>query len=209
MNYRHLHQQLARLRAMISISLFAILSACSSTPVAQRQQYDFGPWLAETPATPLPGRLQFSLTEIAVPAALESNAMLYRLQYDNVQQLKAYSQHRWSMPPAQLLAQRLKTRMANQGSDVMLSTEAASPFPVLRIELEEFSQIFSSPNQSHAQISLRASLVKGRQLLAQKSFQQKVNAASADAPGGAKAMQEAADASIDALQTWIKSLPLN
>ncbi|MFZ6723578.1 ABC-type transport auxiliary lipoprotein family protein [Undibacterium sp. Ji49W] len=207
MNHRYLYQQLARLGAMLG--LFAILSACSTTPVAQRQQYDFGPWLAESPATPVAGKLQFSLAEITVPAALESNAMLYRLQYDNVQQLKAYSQHRWSMPPAQLLAQRLKTRLTSQGNDVMVSTEAASPFPVLRIELEEFSQIFSSTSQSHAQISLRASLVKGRQLLAQKSFQQKVTAASADAPGGAKAMQEAADASIDALQTWIKSLPLN
>lgn len=186
-----------------------LLSACSSTPVAQQlQQYDFGPLTSSAPAQAGQGKLQISIADIGIPPALDSNAMLYRLQYDNVQQLKAYTLHRWSMPPAQLLAQRLKAGLVAQGADVLANTDGAANLPILRLEVDEFSQIFTSTSQSNAQISLRASVIKGHKLVAQKSFQQKIAATTADAPGGARAMREAADASIMEIQSWIMSLPL-
>ncbi|WP_170133698.1 ABC-type transport auxiliary lipoprotein family protein [Undibacterium pigrum] len=189
--------------------LLMLLSACSSTPVAQQlQQYDFGPLTSSTPAQAGQTKLQISIADIGIPPALDSNAMLYRLQYDNVQQLKAYTLHRWSMPPAQLLAQRLKAGLVAQGADVLANTDGAANLPVLRLEVDEFSQIFTSASQSNAQISLRASVIKGHKLVAQRSFQQKIAATTADAPGGARAMREAADASIMEIQSWIMSLPL-
>ena len=192
-----------------TVFLLMLLSACSSTPVAQQsQQYDFGPLTTTASVPPNQGKLQISIAELTVPPALDSNAMLYRLQYDNVQQLKAYSLHRWSMPPAQLLAQRLKAVLVSQGADVLANTDGAANLPILRLEVDEFSQIFTATNQSNAQISLRASLIKGHKLIAQKSFQQKVAANTADAPGGARAMREAADASIAEIQAWIMSLPM-
>lgn len=199
----------ATLFSLFSLSLLTLLSACSSKPVAQQsQQYDFGPVALVTPAQPSPVKLQISIAEITIPPALDSNAMLYRLQYDNVQQLKAYSLHRWSMPPAQLLAQRLKAGLVAQGADVLANTDGAANLPILRLELDEFSQIFTTASQSNAQISLRASVIKGHKLIAQKSFQQKVAATTADAPGGARAMREAVDASINDIQAWIMGLPL-
>ncbi|MFZ6735376.1 ABC-type transport auxiliary lipoprotein family protein [Undibacterium sp. Ji42W] len=192
----------------VAAFLLMLLSACSSTPVTQQlQQYDFGPLTTTASALPTQGRLQISIADIAVPPALDSNAMLYRLQYDNVQQLKAYSMHRWSMPPAQLLAQRLKAGLVAQGVDVLANTDGAN-LPLLRLEVDEFSQIFSAVSQSNAQISLRASVIKGHKLIAQKSFQQKVAATTGDAPGGASAMREAADATITEIQSWVMSLPL-
>lgn len=192
-----------------TVFLLMLLSACSSTPVAQQsQQYDFGPLTTTASVPPSQGKLQISIAELTVPPALDSNAMLYRLQYDNVQQLKAYSLHRWSMPPAQLLAQRLKAVLVSQGADVLANTDGAANLPILRLEVDEFSQIFTAANQSNAQISLRASVIKGHKLIAQKSFQQKVAANTADAPGGARAMREAADASIAEIQAWIMSLPM-
>lgn len=191
-----------------TVFLLTLLSACSSTPVAQQsQQYDFGPLTTTASAQPNQGKLQLSIAEVTIPPALDSNAMLYRLQYDNVQQLKAYSLHRWSMPPAQLLAQRLKAVLVSQGADVLANTDGAN-LPILRLEIDEFSQIFTAANQSNAQINLRASVIKGHKLIAQKSFQQKVATSTADAPGGARAMREAADASIAEIQTWIMSLQL-
>ncbi|MFZ6780282.1 ABC-type transport auxiliary lipoprotein family protein [Undibacterium sp. Ji83W] len=194
-----------------TVFLLMLLTACSSTPVTQQlQQYDFGPLSTTASATSVPpnqGKLQISIAEVTIPPALDSNAMLYRLQYDNVQQLKAYSLHRWSMPPAQLLAQRLKAVLVAQGADVLANTDGAN-LPILRLEIDEFSQIFTAVNQSNAHISLRASVIKGHKLIAQKSFQQKVATNTADAPGGARAMREAADASIAEIQTWIMSLPL-
>ncbi|MFZ6654306.1 ABC-type transport auxiliary lipoprotein family protein [Undibacterium sp. TJN19] len=191
--------------------LLLILSACAGNPAVQRQQYDFGP--TPTPVTSAPSAqaktgFQIGLAEVTVPAALDSSAMLYRLQYDNVQQLKAYTLHRWSMTPADLLSQRLKARLMANGNEVLANTAGAVNLPVLRIDLDEFSQIFSSASQSQAQINLRASVIKAGKLIAQKSFQQQVAATSADAPGGARAMQEATDASINELQLWLAGLPL-
>ena len=188
--------------------LLLILSACAGNPAVQRQQYDFGPMPAMATSTQAKAGFQIGLAEITVPAALDSSAMLYRLQYDNVQQLKAYTLHRWSMTPADLLSQRLKARLMATGNEVLANTAGAANLPVLRIDLDEFSQIFTSSSQSQAQINLRASVIKSGKLIAQKSFQQQVAASSADAPGGARAMQEATDASINALQLWLTGLPL-
>ena len=199
---------LKQLRLSGILCILLMLSACSSSPVAQRQQFDFGPLPTQQASLDLAGKLQFILTDISIPAALDSNAMLYRLQYDNAQQLKAYSLHKWSMPPAALLAQRLKTGFAARGAEVLGNADGAANLPVLRIELDEFSQIFTSASQSHAQISLRASVIKNHKLIAQKSLRQTAVATTADAPGGARAMQEAADASIADLQTWLSSLAL-
>jgi len=210
MTYPAFFQRLRNLRNTgIAAFLLMLLTACSSTPVAQQlQQYDFGPLTVNASAQAGQGKLQISIADIGIPPALDSNAMLYRLQYDNVQQLKAYTLHRWSMPPAQLLAQRLKAGLVTQGADVLANTDGAANLPILRLEVDEFSQIFTSASQSNAQISLRASVIKGHKLIAQKSFQQKIAATTADAPGGARAMREAADASIMEIQSWIMSLPL-
>lgn len=184
------------------------LTACSSTAPATRLSFDFGPWPQAVAGKPA-GKLQISLAQINVAAALDSNAMLYRLQYRNVQQLQPYALHRWSMPPAQLLEQRIKAGLGAQGISVLSQSDGATDLPVLRMELDEFSQVFSSADASHAQIGLRASLIRQHRLVAQRNFQQQTAAASADAPGGARAMQQAADTLIAELQQWLQSLPPN
>ncbi|MFZ6773366.1 ABC-type transport auxiliary lipoprotein family protein [Undibacterium sp. SXout7W] len=191
-----------------------MLSACSGNPTAQRQQYDFGLLPVHTVSAPAAAStsaatsVQISLAEINAPAALDSTAMLYRLQYDNGQQLKPYALHRWSMTPAALLSQRLKAQMATSGIQVAQQGEAAQSWPLLRIDLDEFSQVFSSASHSNAHIDLRASISKNNILIAQRRFQQQVSARSADAPGGAAAMQQATDQLIQELNIWIRSLPL-
>ena len=42
--------------------------------------------------------------------------------------------------------------------------------PVLRLEAEEFSQVFSSAGQSEGLVAMRLSVLDGRRLLGQKSF---------------------------------------
>ena len=201
---------------LASLCAVLLLSACASNPAAQPRQYDFGilpvspttPATSVTPAAPTTAPLRLSLAEINAPAALDSTAMLYRLQYDNGQQLKPYALHRWSMTPAALLSQRLKAQMASTGVQIAQPEEVDASWPVLRIDLDEFSQVFSTTSQSDAHIDLRASVSKGRTLIAQRRFQRQVRAHSADAPGGAAAMQQATDLLIDDLNLWIRSLPL-
>jgi len=200
--YRLTHYRFLPLM-IFSISL---LSACSSPAPAQRQQYDFGPFnTVSLPTT----KLQIALAEIQVPAALDSTAMLYRLQYDNAQQLKPYAQARWSMPPAQLLAQRIKQVLNSRGAVVTNSADSGGSLPVLRIELDEFSQVFTTPTASHAHIYARGIVIKGRNIIGTRNFLLQVPATSPDAASGAKAMQTAVDDMISDMQKWLTSLALN
>jgi len=150
------------LPALAACCFIGVLSACSGNAAIQRQQYDFG--LPATPAVAnASSRLQVGLADIQVVPALDGNAMWYRLQYDNAQQLKAYAQARWSMPPAQLLAQRLKIQMLASGTQITSASDGITTQPVLRVELDEFSQVFTTSTNSHAQINARVVLSKGKQ----------------------------------------------
>lgn len=143
--------------------------------------------------------------------ALESVAVHYRLGYANGQQLKPYSQARWSMTPAQLIRQRLSEKLGenravlNPGESDLVGTAA----PVtLRIDLEEFSQWFESPTQSVGLIRLRATLILPSQTprVVQHSVVVRRPAASADAQGGVQALTAAADAAVLEIDNWVRSL---
>ena len=182
--------------------------------------YDFGPGqLATRPTTrqaPLP---PLAIDEITTAGgALDNLAVLYRLGYADAQQLRPYAQARWSMPPAQLVRQRLLAQMGqrravfNAGSSVALNRSEGSALPLrLRIELEEFSQLFSAPDASVGLIRLRATLVDitpaGEKLLGQRSVVVQSPASSADAPGGVRALTAATDAAIEELEQWLQQTP--
>ncbi|MFA9275547.1 MAG: ABC-type transport auxiliary lipoprotein family protein [Candidatus Aquirickettsiella gammari] len=193
------------INACFLIGLVSLLGACASTGVSQ--QFDFGDDINSkgTAVKVLPSPLTIQLAEIQVPVSLESSAMLYRLQYDNGQELKPYAQSRWSMPPAQLLKQRIKAQINRQGGAVMGSSDGVKALPLVRLELEEFSQHFSHPHQSQVQIRWRASLIKNNQLLGQKVFSAHAQCDSPDAKGGAKAMPQASDVVITELIHWLQT----
>ncbi len=163
--------------------------------------------------------------DIEASPALESTAMLYRLAYANPQQLRPYAQARWSMPPAQLLRQRLRARLGeryallNAGDRLIgsaaattsttgVGTAAPARAPLsLRLELEEFSQLFGTPELSTGLLRLRATLTQasptGEQLIAQRSFTLKRPAPTPDAPGGVQALAEASEAVALEVEAWV------
>ncbi|MBC3871692.1 ABC-type transport auxiliary lipoprotein family protein [Undibacterium oligocarboniphilum] len=188
--------------ALVFSWLLLLLGGCAGTTAAPKQSYDFG---AFQQATVPDTRLQVVLAEIQTTPALDSNAMLYRLNYANGQQLQPYAQARWAMPPAQLLAQRLRQQFAARGSLLGSPADGVDKLPQLRLELEEFSQIFTTPERSHAQLSLHAVLVKNRHVIAQGHFVRQTPSATQDAAGGAQAMQQAADQLSTDLLDWLNS----
>ncbi|MBR7748429.1 ABC-type transport auxiliary lipoprotein family protein [Undibacterium baiyunense] len=195
------------LRSSLFVIMTSLLFACASPTM--HQQFDFGVSQTEdnqktSNATNSP-KLAILLAEIQVPNSLEGTSMLYRLLYENKQELRPYAQSRWSMPPAQLLKQRIKTHINQQGGAVLTTSDGVKNLPILRIELEEFSQHFSSPQQSQVQLRWRASLIKQNQLIAQKIFQAQTTCDSADAKGGAKAMPQASDRTITELIAWLQT----
>jgi cholesterol transport system auxiliary component len=200
-----------------------LLGACSALPdkPVRAALYDFGPGPLNTPATtrqaPLP---PLSLSDITTAGgALDNQAVLYRLAYADAQQLRPYSQARWSMPPAQLVRQRLRESLSrnrpvfNAGEGPALNRSAnQGVLPrTLHLELEEFSHIFDAPGSSAGLIRLRATLVEnlpsGEKLLAQRSFIVRRPAPSTDAPGGVRALTAATDAAIEEISTWLQQVP--
>lgn len=183
-----------------------LLTACAGLPerAPAPLRYDFGPGAAGA-AQPAPRTRPLLALRVQASPALDSPAMLYRLAYADAQQLRAYSQARWAMVPAELLQQRLREGLGRQ---FVLSPGDVAP-RLLHIELEEFSQLFSSADQSAGLLRLRASLLQrtaaGEQLLAQRELQLQQPAASADAAGGVRALGAATDAAVTELVLWLQT----
>ena len=134
--------------------------------------------------------------------ALGSDALQYRLRYADDQQVHVYAGSRWTEPPPQLLTARLREQIARQGR-VLDSSDGGPSVPVLKVELEEFSQVFDKAGESRGVVRMRATLLHGSALIAQQSFAATSPAASADAAGGAHALSLASDAAIGQLLAWL------
>ncbi len=208
-------------KPLLSLALLAaLLAGCSALPDKPQRpaQYDFGPGAVATLPTdrraPLP---PLALADIEANGPLEAGtAVLYRLGYADAQQLRPYALARWSMPPAQLVAQRLRDHLGQRRTVVsagegaaLLRTDGQQPL-VLRVELQEFSQLFTAPTTSNALLRLRVTVVDnlpaGEKILAQRQFIVQRPAATADAPGGVRALAEATDAAAAELSQWLETV---
>jgi cholesterol transport system auxiliary component len=185
-----------------------LLAGCAAPHTETAGLYDFGLLpAASTPVVirPLPA---LSIADPTVPTWLDRHTMTYRLAYANDLQPHAYASSRWSSTPLQLFAQRLKARIGQTGSMVVPASDGAVNILTLHIEADDFSQVFSSPTESFANISLRAAVLRERVLVAQKTFSARTPAPTPDAQGGVRALSQASDAVIDDMTRWLATLPL-
>nr|WP_315246391.1 ABC-type transport auxiliary lipoprotein family protein [uncultured Albidiferax sp.] len=195
--------------------VFLALGACSALPdkPLRAVQYDFGPGTVAATTASLP---PLALADVEAPGMADGGtAILYRLGYADAQQLRPYTQARWSVPPAQLVGQRLRDVLGQRRAVLAASDSAAlarttGPAPrQLRLELQEFTQVFQSPAASTGLVRLRATLVEntplGDSLLAQRAFSVQRPAPSADAPGGVRALAAATDALAQELDAWLET----
>jgi cholesterol transport system auxiliary component len=181
----------------------AALAGCTLAP--QREpavSYDLGPPAAVAAGRPaIPALLL--VAEMTAPAWLDGNGIIYRLSYDNNARPQAYAASRWVSAPPALLTQRLRSHLAGAGG-VVTGADGARADYALRVELEDFSQSFSSPSASRVALRARASLVRlgDRALVAQQVFAVGKDAPSADARGAVAALGQASDEFIEALAQW-------
>lgn len=207
MHFSHPSRSSAGVFTVATLAVALLLGGCASRGPLPTF-YDFGPPASQavtTPAAtaPLPVLV---IADANGPSWLDTQRMYYRLLYADAQQSRPYAYNRWNTPPLQLLSQRLKTRVAQGGVKVLSTTDAAAGIPLLRIDVDDFSQNFDSEKQSSGQVTLRASLFRGHQLLDQKTFSRNSRAASADAQGGAQALAAASDAVAADLLAWLGTL---
>ncbi len=192
-----------------------LLGACSVLEKPVRAAvYDFGPGArANALASPVSGQGAIAIGEVEAASALDSTALLYRLAYADAQQLQPYAQARWSMPPAQLLRQRLRETLAQQqpvlreGDGLRASGQ---PARLVQLELDEFSQVFDTPDRSVGLVRVNATVVlpdvAGGRLLAQRSFVAQQPAPRADAAGGVQALTAASDQLLGDIVSWLNTL---
>ena len=206
-------------RALSAAAIAAALAGCAAVPdkPVRATAYDFGPG-ATAPASVVTAlSAPIVLAEVDTSGALDSSALLYRLAYADAHQLHPYAHARWSASPAQLIRQRLREQIA-QARPVLDPSESAAlariggAMPrVLRIEVEEFSQLFDSPARSWGLLRLRATLLEntpaGEKLLGQRSIVKREPAPSADAAGGVRALAAATDAAAVEIGEWLRQTP--
>ena len=218
----------------VSVSV-AVLAACSALPDKPTRPvlYDFGPGSVApqtmTREAPLPAVGLEDITTVG--GALDNTALLYRLAYTNAQQLRPYAEARWTTPPAQLVRQRLREKLSERrpvfgardglalsrpavppvaGQPKPPSAGVLEPLPLrLRLELEEFSHLFTAPETSVGVIRLRATLIDislgSERLVGQRSIVVQRPATTPDAPGGVRALTAATDAAIAELDQWLQT----
>lgn len=204
--------------AAVFASVFVVLGllgGCAGLvdkPVT-RTLYDFGPGTAVAAPAGNFTLPPLVLADVDAVGALDGAAVLYRLGYADENQVRPYAQSRWSAPPAQLVRQRLRDHLGrnrvvlNPGEGAALARSGGTAPRVLRVELEEFSQLFDSPTSSNGLVRLRATLLEntpaGEKLLSQRNVSVRRPAPTQDAPGGVRALAAAVDAAADDIAQWL------
>ncbi len=191
-------------RTTIVLSI-ALLCACSMTPKSTdgMANYDFGLIATQKEANPRLG-LDLVIAPVSAPAWMENSGIYYRLAYQDAARPQPYALSRWVMPPAALLSQRLRAAIARASKGAVFApADSVRVDYNLRLELDEFSQVFDAADKSRAVVRLRASLIRNRAVVAQQSFSIDQAAATPNAEGGVRALIAASDAVGNGLIDWL------
>lgn len=185
------------------LALALACAGCSFTPAPAPPvaRFDFGPVPPGNPTQIL--RHPLVIYDVSAPAWLDSPSIYYRLAYQDAARPQAYADSRWVASPAELIATRLRGRLAPSGKGgIVHPADGARASYALRVELNEFTQVFDAPGRSRAVVRLRASVLGSRALIAQKSFSVERPASTPDAEGGVRALIGASDEAVDQLVAW-------
>ncbi len=173
-----------------------LLAACSTlvTPPAAFSIYDLG----LPPPAPRGERIVPAQVELRTPSWLASSAMHYRFDDVNPASREVYAESRWAGQPAEML-QRLLSAPLSGG-------DAKTGHCRLRIELDEFAQVFEDADRSHAFLLARAELLPARSdaALAGRVFDIRVEAPTANAAGGVDAHRRAARNLVEEVGVWLR-----
>lgn len=172
------------------------------------ERFDLGAAVATAPNVAKPG-VPVWLAGIQAPSSLDGTHMVYRLDYSSTLQSRAYAQARWTMPVPELLDQRLRKHLSAKHAVLNPAdgVQSRQQGVILRVELEDFSQVFAATDKAMAQVRMRATLSAWRggveQLLDQRSFHAQQACTTADASGGVLALSSATDQLLAELERWV------
>ena len=192
----HVHPRRLR-HAGLALCLALTLGACTGLDLrpAPMALYDLG----VTPSQSLPAELAPAQLKLSAAPWLSATAMHYRLSWLDPSRRRAYAESRWVSAPADMLGIAL---------DRGLAAGAGGLHCHLRVELDEFVQVFDSDTQSHVELIVRVALLPSRSAvpLARTEFRISEAAPSADASGGVSAHRSAAQRLVHEVSAWLVAL---
>ncbi|MBI5438058.1 MAG: membrane integrity-associated transporter subunit PqiC [Nitrosomonadales bacterium] len=155
------------------------------------------------PAQNLP--VAMLLAPIGAAPAYMGKDMLYRLGYtDN--QLHPYGSSRWNAPPINMLA----SVMHQTAGGNLLALDQSNQLArcSLRIELTAFEQVFTDAQNSHAELGMHYSLMqlRNQRILGNGKLRLDIPAQTADAQGGAMALEKASHQAASQIMEWLNHL---
>ena len=127
-------------------------------------------------------------------APFDTTQMYYRLAWRNPAELADYSHSQWVAPPAELLRKQV---LRSAGEGVGKCT--------LEIEVQEFTQVFTTKEASEARIEARVSLSTGTARVASRGLAVVETGAGGEAASGTAAMARAADRALTELAAWVSA----
>ncbi|MBL8413113.1 MAG: membrane integrity-associated transporter subunit PqiC [Propionivibrio sp.] len=192
------------MKKVLILFVASLLSACvgGARNVPPALVYDFG-----LPAKRLvvEGTWSRLALEVRSPTWTDSRNIDFRLVYEEPLKKREYADSRWASSPGQMLAQQLRQQLGA----VSVGGNAAADC-LLRVELQEFSQVFDSPQKSRALVQANVSLIDTRrQLVAERQVVIEHPAASPDAHGGVNALVKVSTELGQQLADWLASLEKN
>lgn len=199
-----------RVRFAIAFCLL-LLAGCANVSSRQAFPKHYALAGAELPAShePTATHMTLRIARIAVPSWLDGTDMYYRLDYRHDDSIAAYAQSDWLAPPAQMLEQVIRNTIAGGGTwrAVFGPDDPANADFSLRTRIDDFGQVFTSPQQSYGVLDAVATLVDNRDetAVAQKRFYLRVAAPGADAAGGVAALNSASRQFAVELQQWLQA----
>lgn len=163
--------------------------------------YDLGFVSELSSAKPRPQQLL--AVEVRAPLWFDSMGIEYRLAYADIARLREYSRARWAGPPAQLIQQRLVQQLG------FVAPGQSRAGCVLRIDITEFSQVFESPDHSHALLQARLQwLDRTRSSIAVRELSLRSDSPSSDARGAVTALSDSIEQLTVTIRQWESELDL-
>ncbi|RQS29691.1 ABC transporter [Burkholderia sp. Bp8992] len=195
---RILDRALRPAAAALAVLTLALAAGCAdNSAVLSNVRYDLGPASSVVTAGSGPA---LKVLDVAAPDALDSDKFAYRLAYADVQHVAVYRDSRWTAPPAQLLTQRLRGALSSRGA--VLEGSDGVRAPTLKVDLNEFEQVFDGQSQSHGAVTARATLTLDGKVLGQRTFVARAPSSTPDAAGGARALAAASDELVSQIAAW-------
>ena len=172
------------------ILVFLLIGCGAGTTASDPRNFDLG---IDAPGAKLPPA---RIGPVRAAAPFEATDMQYRLAYRNPAEIAAFAHSRWAAAPAELFRKQL-LRAANE--------QAARCG--LRVEIQEFTQVFTAKEASEARIELRVWLGTGPERAVSRGWSVVEPNAGPDAVSGAAAMARAANRAVSDIGTWIAAQP--